>query len=166
MTQILFVSNKNLFRSPLAAVILVSKLRDLGLDDLVMVDSAGLTIGESDEKVFRTTILGTKLRKIASKKGYVLGDRRTRRVTQSDFKRFEYILAMNWEDLSAIRKSCPKKYWCKLHLIMRFAPNSINATVGMPQMDNLKSIEAVFKSIEDACRGLTEMIRLRSSKVA
>ena len=46
MTQILFVSNKNLFRSPLAAVILVSKLRDLGLDDLVMVDSAGLTIGE------------------------------------------------------------------------------------------------------------------------
>ena len=70
----------------------------------------------------------------ARKRGYDLTHCAARQVTADDFREFDLILAMDWDNLAALQQQCPKAYQHKLMLLMRFANEFEEATVPDPIM--------------------------------
>ena len=64
-----------------------------------------------------------------------------------------------------LRKVFLKKYLHKLHLLMRFASNSVAATVPDP-CEDFSKYKSTLKELEDASEGLLDFLNHRLSKVA
>ena len=155
--KILFVCMSNTGRSPLAEAVLKSKLQEQQILEGVCVASAGLCLNEYGRGI------DARLKRIALSKGYFLDTHRSRGIISDDFEKYDYILAMDWETCNA--PEVPKKYSHKLHLLMRFAQKSVNATLADPDDQGL-NYDVVLSGIEDVCNGLVEVILDKVSKVA
>ena len=126
MTKILFVCMGNICRSPTAEGVFRKMVGDAGLDDSVHIASAGTHayhVGEPAD---------VRAQQAARKRGYDIGEFRARQISQDDFRDFDLILAMDWENLSLLQQQCPRGHKHKLHLLMRFAGEFDAATVPDP----------------------------------
>lgn len=126
MTKVLFVCMGNICRSPSAEGVFRHLVNDAGLGDVVRIDSAGthaFHIGEAPD---------ARAQAAARKRGYEITHCEARQVTAEDFRDFDLILAMDWDNLSAMQQQCPKAYQHKLMLLMRFANEFEEATVPDP----------------------------------
>ena len=93
-------------------------------------------------------------------------DLRALRVKEKDFDDFDMILAMDWDNLSALQQMAPKRTHHKLQLLMRFATEHETATIPDPYYGNAQGFEQVLDYIEDACAGLLELATRRATQVA
>jgi protein-tyrosine phosphatase len=155
MTKVLFVCMGNICRSPSAEGVFRHMIAEAGLADVVGVDSAGthgFHVGEAPD---------ARALAAASKRGYQIDQRVARQVTPDDFRDFDLILAMDWENLSALQQQSPKVYHHKLMLLMRFANEFEEATVPDPYYGGAESFGKVLDYIEDACQGVMELVRKR-----
>lgn len=160
MTKVLFVCMGNICRSPTAEGVFRKMVRDVGLTDTVKVDSAGTHgyhVGEAPDA--RAQLAGRK-------RGYDLTELRARQITADDFRDYDYILAMDWENLSAMQQACPRQYKHKLQLLMRFASEFDAATVPDPYYGGNEGFNTVLDYVEDACQGLLEVVKKRTSMYA
>jgi protein-tyrosine phosphatase len=158
MTKVLFVCMGNICRSPSAEGVFRQMVSDAGLGDLVSVDSAGthgFHLGEAPD---------ARALAAASKRGYQIDQRVARQVCADDFREFDLILAMDWENLSALQQQCPKIYHHKLMLLMRFANEFEEATVPDPYYGGSDAFGKVLDYIEDACQGVLELVRKRATQ--
>ncbi len=99
--QILVVCLGNICRSPTAEAVLRAKLDAAGLADRVIVDSAGTGswhIGSPPD---------SRSQRHAAKRGYDLSALRGRQVTEADFHRFDFILAMDGDNLADLQRLAP-----------------------------------------------------------
>ena len=87
-------------------------------------------------------------------------------VKEKDFDDFDLILAMDWDNLSALQQVAPKRTHHKLQLLMRFATEHETATIPDPYYGNAQGFEQVLDYIEDACTGLLELAKRRATQVA
>jgi protein-tyrosine phosphatase len=62
----------------------------------------------------------------ARKRGYEIAEHVARQVTAEDYREYDLILAMDWENLSFMQQQCPKLHQHKLMLLMSFA-NEFNS---------------------------------------
>ncbi len=158
MTKVLFVCMGNICRSPSAEGVFRHLLNEAGLADVVGTDSAGthgFHIGEAPDARALTA---------ASKRGYSIAERTARQVEATDFQDFDLILAMDWENLSALQQQCPKIHHHKLMLLMRFANEFEEATVPDPYYGGPDGFSKVMDYIEDACQGVLELVRKRATQ--
>ena len=135
-TKILFVCMGNICRSPMAEGVFRHMIRTAGLDDIVRVASAGTHAfheGEAPDK---------RAQQALQKRGYVMADIRSRKVSERDFEEFDMILAMDWDNLSLLQQSAPKRLHHKLQLLMRFATEHETATVPDPYHGSQQGFEA------------------------
>jgi protein-tyrosine phosphatase len=98
---LLMVCLGNICRSPTAEAVLRAKLFDAGLAHRVFVDSAGTGgwhVGDPPDP---------RSQRHAARRGYDLSPLRARRVTPDDFDRFDYILAMDEDNLADLRRLAP-----------------------------------------------------------
>ena len=58
----------------------------------------------------------------AKRRGYVLPPHRARQIAVEDFKRFDWILAMDRRNLEVLVELCPPKFGGHLGLLLDFAP--------------------------------------------
>jgi protein-tyrosine phosphatase len=145
----------NICRSPLAKSVFRRSVKDAGLADVVGIDSAGthaFHIGEMPDPRGEAA---------ADKRGYEIFKSEARQVTADDFREFDLILAMDWENLSALQQQCPKVYQHKLMLLMRFANEFEEATVPDPYYGGPEGFSKVLDYLEDSCQGLLEFVRKR-----
>jgi len=159
-TRVLFVCMGNICRSPMAEGVFRHMIRVAGLDDVVKVASAGthdFHDGESPDK---------RALHALQKRGYSGAEIRARKVTERDFEEFDLILAMDWDNLSLLQQSAPKRFHHKLQLMMRFASEHETATVPDPYHGSAQNFEQVLDFIEDACGGLLEVAKRRATQVA
>jgi protein-tyrosine phosphatase len=159
-TRVLFVCMGNICRSPMAEGVFRQLIRQAGLDDVVKVESAGthaFHVGEGPDRRAAST---------AAKRGYDIADLRARRVEDSDFERFDLILAMDWDNLSLLQQMAPKKAHHKLQLLMRFATEHESATIPDPYYGAQQGFDQALDFIEDACAGLLDVARRRATQVA
>lgn len=94
MVKVLFVCMGNICRSPTAEAVFKKMVKEAGLTDKVIVDSAGTHgyhVGEAPD--VRAQIAGRK-------RGYDLSELRARQITSDDFRECDFILAMDWENLT------------------------------------------------------------------
>lgn len=158
MTKVLFVCMGNICRSPSAEGVFRHMVNDAGLSDVVSVDSAGthaFHLGEAPD---------ARAVSAARKRGYDMTQREARQVTQEDYREFDLILGMDWENLSAMQQQCPKAYQHKLMLLMRFANDFEEATVPEPYYGGPEGFGKVLDYLEDACQGVLELVRKRSTQ--
>jgi protein-tyrosine phosphatase len=159
-TRVLFVCMGNICRSPMAEGVFRQLVRQAGLDDVVKVASAGthaFHLGEAPDK-----------RAIAAvaKRGYEISELRATRVKDKDFDDHDLILAMDWDNLSLLQQTAPKRTHHKIQLLMRFATEHETATIPDPYYGNVQGFEQVLDYIEDACNGLLEVAKRRATQVA
>lgn len=128
---------------------------EAGLSDAIGVDSAGTHdyhVGEAPD---------ARAQSAARKRGFDLSHCVARQIKPEDFRDFDLILAMDWENLSALQQRCPKIYHHKLMLLMRFANEFEEATIPDPYYGGVDGFSKVLDYIEDACQGVLELVRKR-----
>jgi len=155
MTKVLFVCTGNICRSPTAEGVFRRMVDDAGLANVIEVDSAGTHayhIGELPDP---------RSQAAARKRGYDLSSCVARQVKAEDFREFDLILVMDWENLAALQQMCPKIYQHKLMLLMRFSNEFEEATVPDPYYGGPEGFAKVLDYIEDACEGVMEVVRKR-----
>ena len=100
MVAILFVCLGNICRSPTAEGVFRSRCRSKGLSEQVYVDSAGTGGWHVGNPADPRAVAA------AAGRGIDLSPLRARQVEAVDFRRFNYVLAMdssNFQDLSALQ---------------------------------------------------------------
>jgi protein-tyrosine phosphatase len=160
MTKVLFVCMGNICRSPTAQGVFRKMLAEAGLESSVRVESAGTHsyhVGEAPD---------ARAQAAAKRRGVDISDIRARQVTQDDYRDFDLILAMDWENLSLLQQQCPRAHKHKLHLLMRFAGEHDAATVPDPYYGGPEGFNTVLDYVEDACQGLIEVVRKRATMYA
>jgi protein-tyrosine phosphatase len=94
----------------------------------------------------------------AAKRGYDLSAQRSRKVPASDFEDFDYLLAMDHENLKLLKAACPPQHQHKLGLMMAHATRSGSEVVPDPYYGGAKGFDQVLDYIEDATDGLIETL--------
>jgi protein-tyrosine phosphatase len=148
----------NTCRSPSAEGVFRRLINEAGLSNVVGTDSAGthsFHVGEpSDARAVAA----------ARKRGYDISNRIARQISAEDFREFDLILVMDWENLSTLQQQCPKPHQHKLMLLMRFANEFEEATVPDPYYGGPEGFAKVLDYIEDACQGVLELVRKRATQ--
>jgi protein-tyrosine phosphatase len=108
--RILMVCLGNICRSPTAEAVLCHQLERSGLGTRVAVDSAGTGswhIGHPPD---------ARSQRHAARRGYDLSALRARRVADDDFHRFDFILAMDEDNLADLQRLRPQGARAELRL--------------------------------------------------
>ena len=148
--SVLFVCLGNICRSPTAEAVFRHKAAEAGLE--VKIDSAGTHgyhIGKQPDK--RSQAAGTA-------RGYSFKGLKCRRVDESDFEKFDYILAMDESNLSNLRKVSPEEHHDKIHLFLSFADTEQHE-VPDPYYGAKQGFELVLDLIESASDGLIKTLK-------
>jgi protein-tyrosine phosphatase len=153
VVRVLFVCLGNICRSPTAEGVFRAVVAREGLQDAIEVASAGTAdyhVGKPADKRARAAALA---------RGVSLDAHRGRQVAVEDFSRFDYILAMDRENLSALLARCPARHRDRVRLFLEFAPESGAAEVPDPYYGGPDGFEHVLDLCEVASRGLIADIR-------
>ena len=156
--KVLFVCMGNICRSPTAEGVFRNLVREEGLDEHIVTDSAGTHayhVGEPPDRRAQAT---------AVQRGIDLSDLRARKAVAADFEEFDYVLAMDRDNHGMLQMICPQGYEDRLSLFLEFAPHLSYKEVPDPYYGGDKGFENVFDMVEAASRGLLEDIRQRHLK--
>ena len=149
---VLMVCMGNLCRSPLAEVVLRRKLAVAGLADRVRVDSAGTHADRGSPADLRALA-------VAAKRGYSMDKLRSRRLVDTDFTQFEWVVAMDDDNLTNLRDLCPPESHDRLHLLLELAPRADGVReVPDPYYGAENSFEHVIDLLETACDALVAQV--------
>jgi protein-tyrosine phosphatase len=114
--KVLFVCLGNICRSPLAEAIFKHKIRERGLDKLVEADSCGTSNYHIGDQPDPRTIANAK-------KNGVAIDHCGRQLCEEDFKKFDYILAMDQSNYNNIlRLPSSSEFSSKVRMMREFDP--------------------------------------------
>ncbi len=153
MVRVLFVCLGNICRSPTAEAVFRGAVAREGLQHAIEVASAGTAdyhVGKPADKRARAAALA---------RGVSLEAHRGRQVAVEDFSRFDYILAMDDENLRNLLARCPARYRDRVRLFLAFAPEAGRADVPDPYYGGPEGFEQVLDLCAAASRGLLAAIR-------
>ena len=152
--RVLFVCLGNICRSPTAEGVFRRLLDERGLARRVEVDSCGVGdwhVGKAPDP---------RTREAAARRGIDLSTLRARQLRDEDFRRFDYLLAMDHDNLAAIRARAPVAHDAHLGLFLAFAGWPDRA-VPDPYYGGEAGFEEVFDLVEQGARGLLAEIESR-----
>lgn len=160
MIKILFVCLGNICRSPTAEGIFRHKLNQAGFRDgyleNIFVDSAGTGDWHVGGKPDR------RARQTARKYGVDLDDLRGRQLTRQDFSDFDYILAMDRDNIHDMKALCPRNQQDKIRLLMDYAEDCPGISeIPDPYSGGMDGFDRVYGIIEQGCDGFLKHILAR-----
>ena len=156
--SVLFVCLGNICRSPTAHAVFQSMVDKQGLGDQIFVDSCGT----GDWHIGRAP--DPRSQQHALDRGYQMDNLRARLVDDSDFDQFDYILAMDKQNLSDLKSMNCQSYSGKLGLFLDFCRNpnfSEFSEVPDPYYGGDQGFSLVLDLIEDASSELLRQIQER-----
>jgi protein-tyrosine phosphatase len=151
--SVLMVCMGNICRSPTAEAVLRHKLREAGLGNIVTVDSAGTHGWHAGSPPDSRSMAH------AQRRGYDLAPLRSRLVRAADFEAFDYILAMDWDNLSVLEEQCPPQHRPKLGRLTQHARHHATDVVPDPYQGGAAGFEHVLDLVEDACEGFVAFLQ-------
>ena len=153
-TSVLFVCMGNICRSPTAEGVFRHTVTEAGLEDLFEIDSAGTHayhVGEPPDR---------RAQQAATRRGFSLADIRARRVVADDFEHFHHIIAMDEDNLVMLHEQADTVHRDKIRLFLEFGSGP-ETEVPDPYYGGATGFERVLDLVEDASRGLLEVLRER-----
>src|SRR5206468_4310834 len=97
----------------------------------------------------------------ARRRGYDMSALRARIVEPEDFERFDFILAMDEDNLSVLHRRAPAALRERVRLFLEFAPETGTTDVPDPYYGGATGFEEVLDLVEAASRGLLVHLRER-----
>ncbi|MEC7596176.1 MAG: low molecular weight protein-tyrosine-phosphatase [Pseudomonadota bacterium] len=144
--RILFVCMGNICRSPTAEGAFRSIVEENNKSQNFEVDSAGTHayhIGRAPDK---------RAQKAAINNGVDLSSQRARQVHESDFYYYDFIIAMDEDNLNILQSICPNGSHSKIKLMLDYSSESPGASVPDPYYEG--KFNEVFKMVHSACVSL------------
>ena len=151
--SVLFVCMGNICRSPTAHGVFRHKVMELGLANVVRVDSAGTHNYHPDSPP------DARSQAHAAKRGYDLSDLRARQIQAADFEAFDLILVMDWDNLALVQLECPAEHQHKVRRFTEFCLRFDSPVVPDPYFEGADGVEQVLDLVEDASEGLLRHVR-------
>ena len=151
--NVLFVCMGNICRSPIAEGVFRALVANAGLAERIRVDSAATHDYQLGEPPDPRAI------NHARRRGYDLPGRCARRVDGEDFRRFEWILAMDMDNLRVLHGLRPGDYTGYLGLFLDFNPGLRALEVPDPYYGAPEDFERVLDLAESGAAGLLDVIR-------
>ena len=155
MIRVLFVCMGNICRSPTAEGVFASLVERYDLTGSVSFDSAGTHayhVGERPDP---------RAQQAARRRGIDIGRQAARRFEDRDFEQFDYIVAMDRDNLAVLESRCPPTHRQKLALMLQYAPHLEIDEVPDPYYGGPLGFERVLDLIEAAAEGLLQEIQTR-----
>lgn len=151
---VLFVCLGNICRSPLAEAVFRALVERAGLADRFDIDSAGTSSYHTGEAPDPRTV------DVAKRHGMRV-DHVARQVTARDLDRFDYVLAMDRENLRKLERATGgHRGRAEVRLLRSFDPEAgEDLEVPDPYFGGPRGFEEVHAMVERACRGLLDHIR-------
>jgi protein-tyrosine phosphatase len=150
-TSVLFVCMGNICRSPTAEGVFRHYVVEAGLDEQIVIDSAGTHayhVGNPPDR---------RAKAAAERRGISLGNLRARRVSDVDFERFDYIIAMDEDNIAHLKDESPPEHRSKVRLFLEFSSGR-EREVPDPYYGGAAGFERVLDLVEEASRGLLETL--------
>ena len=150
--KLLFVCLGNICRSPSAENIMTHLIKEAGLEDKILCDSAGTSsyhIGAPPDR---------RMSAAAAKQGITLKGS-ARKLQPSDLANFDLILAMdreNYRDILYLDRE--GKYENKVRLMCDFAKSHSEKEVPDPYYGGQEGFDRVINLLLDSCGGLLDYI--------
>jgi protein-tyrosine phosphatase len=158
--KILIVCMGNICRSPTAEAVLRAKVREAGLEQHVVVASAGTHGFHEGEAPDARAI------RAAKKRGYDMESLVASQVTKEDFAHYDLILAMDWENHAMLQQLAARQHHHKIKLLMSFATEHESAVIPDPYYGGADGFETVLDYVEDASINLVDFVRRRMAQKA
>ncbi|APH56645.1 Protein tyrosine phosphatase [Granulibacter bethesdensis] len=143
---VLFVCLGNICRSPLAEAAFRREVKHTGLT--VDIDSAGTGgwhAGDPPDPRAQT---------IAWRHGVDISDYRARQISAEDFNRFTHIIALDRDNLAALRRLRPKDCLASLSLLLDEVPGREGQSVADPYYGDLKDFEVTWADVSAGASSL------------
>jgi protein-tyrosine phosphatase len=149
--SILFVCLGNICRSPLVAAVARKRFAEAGWS--VEVDSCGTGDWHVGEGADSRSIA------VAETAGYALREHRVRQLCDDDYAHFDWLLAMDGDNLAVLRRRCPQPSPARLQLFLDAAGSGAGRSVPDPYQGGLDDFRAVLKLAEQGVDGLLQRMR-------
>jgi protein-tyrosine phosphatase len=149
--SILFVCLGNICRSPLAEAAMRDAAARAGID--VEVDSAGTGEWHAGNAPDPRSVAE------AAKHGVDISGYKARRVRGEDFRRFDYVLALDPQNLRDLRAVAPGDTRAVLALVLDFVPGRAGQGVPDPYYGDAADFEAVWRDVSAAAEALVGVLR-------
>lgn len=148
---VLFVCLGNICRSPMAEAVFQQLVSEAGLTDQFAVASVGTGGWHRGERPHPGTQAVLQRHRIE-----LQNDKRARQLDRSDLERYDYIVAMDSENMYDIQRM-PVGVNGTLHRLLEFAPGSQRMDVPDPYYT--QGFDYVYQLVLAGCKGLLEHIR-------
>jgi protein-tyrosine phosphatase len=146
--RVLFVCLGNICRSPTAEGIFRTRVQAAQLEQQIYIDSAGTGdwhVGKSPD---------SRAQKYGLEAGYDIGDLRARQVSAKDFGEFDYIVAMDRQNLSDLEAMQPTDFSGSLSLLLDFDTSAGSDDVPDPYSLDASGFKRAISLIEGGCDAL------------
>ncbi len=153
--KVLFVCMGNICRSPTAHGVMQHKVTERGLSKRIEIDSSGTHAYHVGEKS------DARSRALATNKGIDMEYIRARKISINDYDEFDYILAMDEDNLELIEYYEPQSYSAKICLFLTFANQAgliDELVVPDPYYGGDAGFEHVFELVDLGCNALIDYI--------
>ncbi|RAK19189.1 protein-tyrosine phosphatase [Anoxybacillus vitaminiphilus] len=151
MVKVLFVCLGNICRSPMAEAIFRDLVKKEGLEDKIIIDSAGT----GNWHIGKPPHQGTQ--QILMKNNISFEGIRARQVVKEDLETFDYIIAMDVENLGNLRRLAGYNKTGFIGRLLDFVPDSDIADVPDPYYTG--NFDEVYELIQKGCKNLLETIK-------
>jgi len=146
--SVLFCCMGNICRSPTAEAVFRAKVEEAGLEQQILIDS----VGTHNYHIGNPPDLRTQ--RAALQRGYDMSNLRGRQVEEADFFRFDYVLAMDNDNMAILYRLCPKLQRERLGMFLEYAIKHREREVPDPYYGGEHGFERVLDMVEDASEGL------------
>ena len=144
MITVTFVCMGNICRSPMAESVFRHLVEQDGLADQFEIDSAGT----HDYHIGSPPHPGTQ--RVLMAQGVEVGDHRSREVTPRDLREFDYVVAMDSDNLANLRSMAPQGV--PIYRLLDFAPEQPLRDVPDPYY--MGNYENTYELVSAGARGL------------
>ena len=152
--SVLLVCMGNICRSPMAEGMLRQRVAEQSFPVSVEIDSAGTHGYHEGSRP------DPRAQAAAQRRGLDISMLRARRVVADDFDRFDLLVAMDEENVSALLELArEERHQDKIRLLLEFAGSSSNRNVPDPYYGGMLGFERVLDLLEEGMGGLLDELQ-------
>jgi len=148
--SVLFVCLGNICRSPLAEAAFRAEAERLGLE--AEIDSAGTGDWHAGEPP------DLRAQAAARRAGVDISHLRARQVTPDDFRRFDYVLALDRHNLATLRAMRPQGARAELSLLLDHVHGREGQAVADPYYGDDQHFDETWRDVAEAARALARKL--------